>query len=101
MGYVLPVNDYQSRQYASRLLNEGNYAKVSKLHRVQPVKEYSSHYEEAIADENFGKNKQDEHPVAASNPKAEVLVYVHPNPANISKSTVRVMDKQSAINAYL
>lgn len=96
MGYILPVNDYQSVQYANRLMDDPHFAKISRLQRVHQVSSFMEKFEEASAD----KRKESLRLATAQSPK-EVKGYIHPNPANLSPEIAKVVGKGRAINAYI
>lgn len=99
MGYILPVNNYRSQQYAMRLMQDEHYAKISSLHRVTPVEEFMHQYEEAVA-KKYPKQEIDNKPVAASYPKQAPLFYENPNPAELSNEMIQVVDRKAALSAY-
>lgn len=96
MGYILPVNSYQSQQYANRLMDDSHFAKVSRLQRVNQVSSFVGKFEEASEGE-----KERVPQLAATRSQHEVKGYVNPNPANLSPAISHVVGKGRAINAYV
>lgn len=104
MGYILPINSYQSQQYASRLRDEGSsYAKISQLHRINKIGDFMEDIEENV-DKEYAKGKvnreNEENAFASSHSQYEVIGYENPNPINLSVKNVRIVHKDEAINAY-
>lgn len=104
MGYILPVNSYQSQQYANRLAVDPHFARVSRIHRVSSLASFQERFDKVISEEmrnrkNDQRKKQSH--LANCPPHSEILSYINPNPANLSSSIAKVVGKGVAVNAYV
>lgn len=101
MGYILPVNSYQSQQYANRLMDEPHYAKISRLQRVNQVASFMENFEDAASDERARKAEEERGPeLAAAKSQHEYIGYVNPNPVGFSPIIANIVDKGKVFNAY-
>lgn len=105
MGYILPVNSYQSQQYANRLADDPHFARISQLHRVNQVASFQERFDQFVSEEekNEEKDNQKEKKSQLANVPSQSKVhgYVNPNPANLSPAIAKAIGKGVAINAYV
>lgn len=106
MGYILPVNSYQSQQYANRLADDPHFARVSRVHRINQLASYQESFDKSLVLEEEMHNSQNDQKEKKSQladrpSQSEVLGYINPNPANLSPAIAKVVGKGVAINAYV
>lgn len=101
MGYILPIQSYRSQQYATRLINNENELKVSKLDCVNQIGDFMDQYEETVNKKRMKSEQQNKRYNESANLKKEnITYYVNPNPVHVSIDVYKVVDRQSALDAY-
>ncbi len=109
MGYILPVNNVQSQQYANRLAMEPyNFAKIN---RVRPIKfktDFIDDFEETLESyqgrqyEQEKNNERRKNEQRKSEPlRTENSGYIFPNPVKLSPAISQVVGKGFSVNTYV
>lgn len=101
MGYILPVNSFQSQQYANRMMEHGNFAEISRVPRVNAKSDFQRDFETPMSSQQIDRERmQEKSSLASSQSKSDYVGYIYPNPANLSPAISQVVGKGLAINTY-
>jgi hypothetical protein len=103
MGYILPIPQFQSQQYANRLqMSNYNFAHVD---AVQPIK-MKSIFEDQLEEQSKQYDEEDENePISVSSQSFRQAMpykgFIQPNPINLSPEIAKVCGKGNQVNAYI
>lgn len=99
MGYILPNQSIQSRDYANRMLmDQYNFAYINNVNSVKMKSSFDDHLEREILDE------EEESQVLEQNGQTEPPLYksfIQPNPINLSPIIAEISGKGNYINRYI
>lgn len=99
MGYILPNQSIQSRDYANRMLmDDYNFAYINNVNSVKMKSSFDDHLEREILDE------EEEPQVLEQNGQTELPLYksfIQPNPINLSPIIAEISGKGNYINRYI
>ena len=105
MGYILPVNNIQSQQYANRMTMEPyNFAKINRVRPIKFKSDFVDDYEDSLASYQGKKQEQDrenneQREAAPGNP--EYSGYIFPNPVKLSPAISQIVGKGFSVNTYV
>ena len=101
MGYILPIQPFQSQQYANRL-QMSNYD-FAHINAVQPIK-MKSIFDDQLEERSKQLEEEDESISVSSHSFRQPVPYkgfIQPNPVNLSPEIAKVSGKGNQINAYI
>ena len=99
MGYILPNQSIQSRDYANRMLmDDYNFAYINNVNSVKMKSSFNNHLERKILEDEeepqvFGQSGQTNLPLYKS--------FIQPNPINLSPIIAEISGKGNNINRYI
>ncbi|MDS9470397.1 hypothetical protein [Sporosarcina pasteurii] len=93
MGYILPVNSFQTQQFANRIMAYNKIAEVPRLHKINLNADFSQ--------QAYQGKMQQKLSLASPNSQFTNQGYIYPNPANLSPTIAHLVGKGIAINAYV
>lgn len=100
MGYILPINQTQSQQYANRLAMEPyNFARINGVRPIKFKTDFIDDFEESLASYQERKQESNEQREAAAE-QIEYNGYIFPNPVNLSPAISQVVGKGLSVNTY-
>lgn len=103
MGYILPVRQFQSEQYANRLsMRPYNFARIGRVQQVKLKSDFQKEYEERLHFHVENKDKRkDQKPFVAVYPPRLSKGYVQPNQVNLSPAISEIVGKGISVNTYI
>ncbi|PIC64352.1 hypothetical protein CSV79_06905 [Sporosarcina sp. P13] len=103
MGYILPIQNFQSQQYAERLNKQPhNFASIGRVSPVRMRNEESNYWEDVIGEEDRRRKEQKEERNMKRAPQSLAKNgFIAPNPAKLSPTIAEVVGKGLSVNAYV
>ncbi|MDV6376895.1 hypothetical protein ORD22_01275 [Sporosarcina sp. GW1-11] len=103
MGYILPIQNFQSQQYAERMNNQPhNFAYIDRISPVRLNNEESNYWEDVLQEEDRRHKEQMEERNMKRAPQSLAKNgFIAPNPAKLSPAIAEVVGKGLSINAYV
>lgn len=106
MGYILPIQPFQSQQYAERMNSERkNFTYIDRVNRIRLQNEESEYWKDVLEEENKRRKDRleeqfDERQNQAPPPPVK-NGFIAPNPAEFSLDLAEIVGKGQAVNEYI
>lgn len=106
MGYILPIQPFQSQQYAERMNSERkNFTYIDRVNRVRLQNEESEYWKDVLEEENQRRKEQleeqfDERQTQAPLPPVK-SGFIALNPAEFPQDLAGIVGKGQAVNEYI
>ena len=103
MGYIIPIQPYQSQIYANRMLmDDYNFAYVSNVQGIKMKPLFENHLAE-LQEKEISDEQQDKELLERQEPSIPPLYksFIHPNPVNLSPIIAEISGKGNNVNVYI